>query len=96
MGGRTYHVAAGVVAFAFYELLGLILYTLLLRGLPRWSWVGPALAAGLAVALLLVTPVALLVFADGLRYMGYVGINVWHNPTMVLLKPLAACCYSSP
>jgi hypothetical protein len=43
----------------------------------------------LTFALLLANPIALLAHLDGKRYFGYVAPNVWHNPTIVLLKPFA-------
>lgn len=46
-------------------------------------------AALLTPVLLLAAPVPLLALFDESLYLGYIGINVYHNPTIVLLKPLA-------
>jgi hypothetical protein len=43
----------------------------------------------ITVCLLLVWPVALLFPLDGHLHMGYIGSNVHHNATYILLKPLA-------
>lgn len=39
--------------------------------------------------LLIASPVAALFPLDGHLYLGYIGVNVLHNPTMILLKPFA-------
>jgi hypothetical protein len=49
----------------------------------------PAVAVTLTLALLLASSVALLFPIDRHLYRGYIPANVFHNPTMVLLKPLA-------
>jgi hypothetical protein len=41
------------------------------------------------VSLLLVAPIPLFFPSDSHLYLGYIGINVLHNPTMVILKPCA-------
>lgn len=43
----------------------------------------------LTLSLLLAAPVALLAPLDGHFYFGYIPTNVYHNPTIILLKPLA-------
>lgn len=50
-------------------------------------------ALGLSVALLLVSPVLFLATVDDHLYFGYLGINVFHNPTILLLKPLALASF---
>jgi hypothetical protein len=68
----------------------------------RWRLAGPP-RGGTAVApagfdwtcvlgslsLMLVTPIPLLYGVDHLKYLGYIGLTVYHNPTMLVLKPLA-------
>jgi hypothetical protein len=44
---------------------------------------------GIAVGVNLAAPVFLLWFLDQEMYLGYVGINSYHNPTIILLRPLA-------
>ncbi|MET0551984.1 MAG: hypothetical protein ABW221_03030 [Vicinamibacteria bacterium] len=48
-----------------------------------------AVASGLALALLVATPVTWPSWAARNLYHGYVGTAVYHNPTMLLLAPLA-------
>lgn len=43
----------------------------------------------LTAALLLAAPVAILFPLDNHLYLGYISTNVFHNPTILLLKPLA-------
>ncbi len=53
------------------------------RGLPLW-WAMVA-AVGLSVA----TPLSVLAPLDRKWYLGYIGITSYHNPTIILLRPLA-------
>jgi len=49
----------------------------------------------LSFCLLVVTPIQLLYFTDQHLYFGYIGITLYHSPTMLLLKPLSVivfCC----
>jgi hypothetical protein len=48
-----------------------------------------AAASGLALALLVATPVTFPTWAARNLYHGYLGMAVYHNPTMLLLAPLA-------
>jgi hypothetical protein len=48
-----------------------------------------AVASGLALALLVATPVTFFSWAERNLYHGYLGLAVYHNPTMLLLAPLA-------
>lgn len=49
----------------------------------------PILIPYLTVSLLLAAPVAILFPIDKHLYLGYISTNVFHNPTILLLKPLA-------
>lgn len=75
--------AAYLIALIFYAATAAILYALL-RGVTS----NRLLAAVGALALMLVTPITLPTWAQSNLYFGYIGVNVLHNPTMVLLKPL--------
>lgn len=52
------------------------------------------LSGFLAMGLLLVAPLPLLAPLDGHQYLGYIGINVLHNPTILLLKPFALLLFT--
>ncbi|RON45319.1 hypothetical protein [Pseudomonas frederiksbergensis] len=49
-----------------------------------------------SVCLLMVTPIQLFYFVDNHLYFGYMGVTVYHSPTMLLLKPLSLIvfCYA--
>jgi hypothetical protein len=55
----------------------------------------PPLACGaLTASLLLAGQIYLLAPLDGHLYFGYLGINVYHNPTITLLRPLALVSFT--
>jgi len=66
-----------------------ITYVLLLDALPRrWGSWGPALlAAFVASVLQMVAPIVFATAWAGNLYLAYMAPNVYHNPTVVLLKP---------
>jgi len=76
--------SALILQLAGALLVGVILYELLLR-----TGNSPFFSAGLVLVTVLVAPMFLLVFEDDLFYLGYIGINTYHNPTINWLKPLA-------
>jgi hypothetical protein len=79
--------AALLAALAFQVSLGVVLYELIsatLVGLP-----GSQPAALIALALMLVSPITLFTWGDHNLYLGYIGLNVYHNPTIIALRPLA-------
>jgi len=49
----------------------------------------PYLSSYLCIALLVAAPIQLATFLDGHLYFGYIQSNVYHNPTIIMLKPLA-------
>lgn len=64
-------------------LFGMFLPVLRKRGLSVW-W-----GVLIALALSLVAPVALVALIDRRFYTGYLGLITYHNPTIILLRPLA-------
>ena len=83
-----FEVSAFVVSLLSYILLGLIVYGGLycMVGLP-WSFARSALYAGLALSIMLAAPITILTWSQKVFYLGYIGINTYHNPTITLLKP---------
>lgn len=81
--------SAWLITTAFYVITALLLYRLVREAVPGDSGQSALLSAGIALALLLVTPITLLTLAGHNVYFGYVSINIIHNPTMVILKPFA-------
>lgn len=55
----------------------------------RSSLQSEQLALYFTATLVFATPIAVLFPLDGHLYLGYIGINLLHNPTMFLLKPFA-------
>jgi hypothetical protein len=91
---------AGMLATLFsIVLMALVLYNLIkpiLRSKGISLWWGVVIAIGLN----LVAPIYLYVIKDNLYYFGYLGLNTFHNPTIILLKPLSILngdmCSSQP
>ncbi len=75
----TMRIAAAAVVFGMLALA-------LPRPLTRRT--GLALA-GITFLLLIVTPITVPTWADGQFYLGYIGMNAFHNPTILALVPLA-------
>ena len=51
--------------------------------------VAPWTAAGLSLALLFIGPLSIMTLAEKELYLGYMTPNVYHNPTQVMLRPMA-------
>ena len=81
--------AAWGIGTAFYILAALLLYRMIRATVGGNGWLRWLSAGVIAIALLVVTPVTLFTMSSHNLYFGYIGINVDHNPTMVILKPLA-------
>jgi hypothetical protein len=83
-------------ALLFYEMLALVLYFSAVRaqaltGMKKSAREGSLIA--LVLSLMLVMPIPLFMWFDHLLYIGYIGINVYHNPTIVALKPFAVLTF---
>jgi hypothetical protein len=84
--GLSFEGAGFIVTVAFAELALIVLFF--------WYWTERAKGNSWKVVLIVLgvsmaAPVSLLWPLDRLLYLGYIGINVYHSPTMFLLKPLA-------
>ncbi len=82
--GGDINTAALLLGLACYLSLAGLVVSLLRPALD-----GRALAMGLSLTLLLVGPINLFTLLAGNLYLGYLNPNTYHNPTTVLLKPLA-------
>ena len=78
--------AALMVQLLGYLFLALVLYLHFRETLQKG---GTLLQTTMIICLMIAAPVFLLVFADQLYYLGYIGITTYHNPTINLLKPFA-------
>ncbi|MBC7815154.1 MAG: hypothetical protein H7175_28610 [Burkholderiales bacterium] len=86
--GVDFWSAGFVVALVFYALLGVVLYWPLRAALGE-GWGAPAAAAALALSLMLIAPITLPYWSEQSLYYGYVVPHPYHNPSTVILKPLA-------
>jgi hypothetical protein len=91
--GQRYGLASIITCMLFIGLLALVVWGTIVRALALPAWgPGPAgriLALLLTLGLLLAAPVSALRTWDHSMYLGYIGLNVLHSPTMIVLKPLA-------
>ncbi len=79
---NAYPISALLVALAFYVAIGLMLF----KKIPLKN---PFAKSGLALALMLITPITLFTISQHRMYLGYIGISVYHNPTVILLKTIS-------
>lgn len=86
---RKYRDAAIIVSLFWCEALAAMIYLLLRRQLPVTMPWGDPLAIALSWMLMIVAPIIALAPLDGRFYLGYIGLNVLHNPTLLVIKPLA-------
>lgn len=77
-------LAQGLLLLTNYAALGVALYAFLVRGVKK----GPRLLtlSFMAVSLVFVYAIPALYPIDGHFYFGYTALNVYHNPTLLLLK----------
>jgi hypothetical protein len=79
---HAYPLAAFLIVVAAYLWLGTILYNRLKRAkIPGAVWI--------ALVLMLVAPINLFTLPQHDLYLGYIGISMFHNPPMILLRPVA-------
>jgi hypothetical protein len=79
---HAYPLAAFLIVMAAYIFLGLVLYKRLKKAEVPWAqWI--------TLALMLVAPINLFTLPQHDLYLGYIGITVFHNPPMILLRPIA-------
>jgi hypothetical protein len=87
-------LVASLLSIICYLCLGLTLYVLLCHLLssvwPRRNWLLPTI---ITAVLMLVAPVNILTWNSNNLYQGYVALHSYHNPTIVLLKPLALASF---
>ncbi len=79
---NSYQVTAWFVCVSLYLWLAVLIY----KKIPHKN---PFLRIGVTFALMLVTPITLFTISRQRLYLGYIGINVYHNPSIIVLKPLS-------
>ena len=85
---RSWKGTAMLVTLATAVLAGWILFRVFRREALKRQ-IPPLWAAGMALALVIAAPVSLMWLWDRQFYFGYLGISTYHNPTILLLKPVA-------
>ena len=69
-----------------YVLLGDVIYSQLIKEKASMAgWKGMLVSTGMIIA----GPLFIYFFSDQLFYFGYIGFASYHNPTIILLRPLA-------
>jgi hypothetical protein len=86
---QAYARAAMTVALAFLLLTAAILWCQARRAVDAANAAAALGCVALVLALMLLGPVSLRHAKDGEYYLGYIGISVWHNPTVLVAKPLS-------
>lgn len=79
--GKSWHSSAFIVT---------MISALLTVGVLFWSLqktLSPLSSCALAISLTIAAPITFLYPLDNSMYLGYIGINTYHNPTILLLKP---------
>jgi hypothetical protein len=86
-----YLTSALYVGLLYSVFVGITLYFVIGAAFGDWSrtFGGALLAAALAVSLMVVTPVTMPTWAMRNLYYGYIGVNTYHNPSILALKPFA-------
>jgi len=79
-------LGAGIVLF-FQLLLADVLWKCWNEVIPKSTW--KLLAVALTLAVLTVAPVNLFTMSKHDMYFGYIGITVYHNPTIAICRPIA-------
>jgi hypothetical protein len=87
---RSYELAGWMVAVISYLFLAYVLVDEFLDSTKRTkSFLLRIGATVIVLALMLAAPINIFTIGERRLYLGYIGINVYHNPTILLLKPLA-------
>ncbi len=81
---------ATISIIAMRTAAAVAIFYLLLKVLPRPTTYRAGLTAvALSLILLIVTPITLRTWEEGRMYLGYIGVNAMHNPTILMLAPFA-------
>jgi hypothetical protein len=83
-----YKVSAFLITIGSVALAGWVIYREFLAITDRAAW-PKWTPVGLSIGLLVVNPISLLALRDHFFYLGYIAMNSYHNPTILLLKPIA-------
>lgn len=90
-----YGRASVITLLLFQYLLALVLWFQLRGGMGVGSVRVGGILIVLIMGLMLAAPIALFYPIDQEFYFGYIGINVWHSPTVLAAKPLALLTFAA-
>ncbi|MNR80366.1 hypothetical protein D3C72_110880 [compost metagenome] len=93
MQGPDYYLAGLAVTLASYWVTAVLLYHLALKVLPVGRFSSQAMAVAFALGMTVAMPLPLFAGLDQRHYLGYVAFGVYHNPTLIVLKPLALALF---
>jgi hypothetical protein len=85
----TYEMAGAIATTLCQAATSAILFYFIIEACR----VSTRFAMFLCLSLVFVMPIPVLFSIDSHLYNGYIGINVYHNPTIIILKPLALLVY---
>lgn len=92
--GENFQISAVIATVAFNVFTAIVVYFLIRSAFGDSASLKTSLMPVAATLSLLVTaPLFFLYLADHHTYFGYIGINVYHNPTMTALKPFAVLLF---
>jgi hypothetical protein len=83
-----YKVAGFLVTLGSVVLAAWLVYHEFQRIAEKAGW-AKGWAVALSLGVVLANPISLLAVADRQFYLGYLAMNSYHNPTILLLKPIA-------
>ena len=86
---QRYASASVATLLLFQIMLGAILWAEFCQAIEPHNVAGALSVVFLVMLLLLVGPISALHAVDQKYYFGYIGIHVWHSPTVMIAKPLA-------
>jgi hypothetical protein len=83
-----------IVATGIYVFTGVVFYGIIRSNFRHQStWRVASISAVVSLLLMIVAPINLLSWNEGHLFWGYFLSNIHHNPTFVLLKPLAVLLF---
>lgn len=92
--GVNFQISAVIATVALNVFTAIVVYFLIRSTFGHSASLKTSLMPVAATLSLLVTaPLFFLYLADHHTYFGYIGINVYHNPTMTALKPFAVLLF---
>jgi hypothetical protein len=89
----NYLLVGKLVALIFDLVTAVVAYAIVRKSVyeifPNRKWLLALTSLAVALSVILVAPVSVLTWGSHNLLFGYIGINTTHNPTYLLLKPLA-------